>query len=68
MTSVAAVFTLVSGGIEKEFVAVRTENNLVKLLRNKLVAVHLMDLLALAKGNLPCKTSVHRTLSHILLD
>lgn len=68
MTSVATIFALVSGGIEEEFVAVRAENDLVELLRNKLVAIHLVDFLALAKSNLPRKTCIHGTLSHILLD
>jgi len=68
MTSVAAILALVSSSIEKEFVAVRAENDLVELLRNKLVPIHLVDFLALAKSNLPSKTSIHRALSHILLD
>jgi len=68
MASVAAIFALVSRGIEKEFVAVRAENNLVELLKNKLVAIHFVDLLAFANSNLPCKTGVHGTLSHIFLD
>jgi hypothetical protein len=68
MTSVAAVLALISSGIEKEFVAVRAENDLVELLRNELVPVHLVDFLALAKSNLPRKTGIHRTFSHILLD
>jgi len=68
MTSVAAIFALVSSGIEKEFVAVRAENDLVELLRNKLVPIHLVNFLALAKSNLPRKAGVHGTLSRILLD
>jgi hypothetical protein len=68
MTCVAAIFALVPGGIEKEFVAVRAENDLVELLRHKFVAIHLMNLLALPNSNLPCKAGFHRTLPHILLD
>ena len=68
MAGVAAIFALVSSGIEKKFVAVRAENNLVELLRNELVPIHFVDFLALAKSNLPQKTGIHGTLSHILLD
>jgi hypothetical protein len=68
MTSIATILALVPGGIEKEFVAICAENDLVKLLRNELVAIQLVNLFALANGNLTCETGVHRTLSYILLD
>lgn len=68
MTSVTTILALVSSSVEKEFVAVRAENDLVELLRNELVPIHLVDFLALAKSNLPRKTGIHRTLSYILLD
>lgn len=68
MTGVAAIFALVSSCIEKEFVAVRAENDLVELLRNEFVPIHFVDFLALAKSNLPRETGIHGTLSHILLD
>ena len=68
MTGIAAIFALVSSCIEKKFVAVRAENDLVELLRNEFVPIHFVDFLALAKSNLPRETGIHGTLSHILLD
>jgi hypothetical protein len=71
MARVPAILTLISGGVEEEFAAKSTEKQLVKLLLNKFVAVHLVNLvLALADGPLSAKSSwcIERALSHILFD
>lgn len=71
MAGVSAVFALISGSVEQELVAERTQDDLVELPLDKLVTVHLVYLvLALADGTLTAKTagSVHRPLANVLLD
>ena len=70
MTCISTVFALVSGCVEEELVAECAEDDLVELLLNEFVTVHLVDLLfALTKSALAAKTtSIHWALPDILLD
>lgn len=70
MTSVSAVFTLITKGIEKEFVAECAEDDLVELFLDKFMAVHLVDLaFAFADGALTSETTcIKRPLPDVFLD
>lgn len=70
MAGVSAVVALVSRTLEQEFSAIRALHDLVELMSDELVAVHLVDfvLVLLADGALTSKTSICRTFPHIFLD
>ena len=71
MTGVPTVLALVSGRVEQKLVAEGTEDDLVELPLDKLVTVHLVNLvLTLADGALTAKTTrrVEWPLANILLD
>jgi hypothetical protein len=70
VTGVSAVLTLISEGIEEEFVAESTKNDLIELFLHKFVPVHFVYLaFALTNGTLtPKTTSVKRPFADILFD
>jgi hypothetical protein len=70
VTSVPAVLALIAKCVEKELVAKGAENNLVELLLDELVAVHLVHFaLAFTDGALASETTrIERPLTNILLD
>lgn len=72
MASVPTVFALVASSVEEEITAERAFHELVELLLNKLVSIHLVDIpFTHTKSTLTTKTSercVERTFPHILLD
>lgn len=70
MAGVSAVVALISGTLEQEFCAIRALHDLVELMSDELVAVHLVDfvLVLLADSALTSKTSICRTFPHIFLD
>lgn len=61
MTSVFAVFALHTSGVFQKIAAKRTSHNVVKLLRYKLVPIHLMDnFLTLTDGSFSVEAEVKR--------
>jgi hypothetical protein len=68
VTGILAVFALHTGRILEEISAKRTAHDVVELVLNKLVAVHLVDLfLALSNSALSSQTKIHLPLS-VFLD
>ena len=71
MTCVSAIFALISDRVKQEFVAESTEDDLVELALDELVAVHLVHLvLAFANGTLTAETarSIERPFADVFLD
>ena len=71
MTGVPTVLALVSGRVEQKLVAEGTEDDLVELPLDELVAVHLVDfVLALTDCTLTAETprGIQRPLTDVLLD
>ncbi len=72
MTSVTAILTLVAFASEQELLAESTQDWLVELPLNELVAIHLEDIaLALSNGTLTAETTLSgfkRALPNVLLD
>jgi len=68
VASVPAVFTLIAESVQQEVIAESTENQLVELLLDEFVPIHLMYLvLAFTNSTLTTK-GFHRPLSDVLLD
>lgn len=68
VTGVSAVLALITEGIEQELAAEGAENELVELLLNEFMSVHLVHLvLAFSNGTLTAKR-FHRAFADILLD
>jgi hypothetical protein len=68
VTCIPAIFALISGGVEEELIAVGAQHDLVELLWHELVAVHLVNLLALSHSDLTSKAGVHWSFPYVLLD
>lgn len=69
MAGVLAVLALHAGGVLEEIAAKRAAHNVVELVLDELVAVHLVDfLLALTNSALSAKSKVNRAAVRVRLD
>jgi hypothetical protein len=68
VTSVPTIFALVPGSIEQELAAISAKHNLVKLLWDEFMAIHLVNFTSFSNGDLTRQTSVHGAFADIFLN